>query len=232
MKINALTLDHSYLQLMRLAGVALITALVLPWFMIYVRFVSAANTTDFSQTINAGSLNVDIVDANGTTVGSPSVSLSSMTFSFDKATTTGTFGTASQKVRLSNPTGTATRSVTVAATSGATTVWTDGGSNTFDFNDPAFADDGGDTDTKGGRLAVDPSGGTIAGVNGCATTNVSAGSSSAFNEGVTNSITLFSASLGASTYCRWDLTGVSLSQSIPAQQAGATYTLNMTLTAS
>jgi len=217
---------------MKLVCIVLIFAFVLPSLMLYIGFVSAANTTDFSQTINAGSLSVDIVDADGTTVGSPSVSFSSMTFSFDKASTTGTFGAAAQKVRLSNPTGTATWSVTVAATSGATATWSDGGSNTFDFNDPAFADDGGDTDTKGGRLAVDPSGGTIAGVNGCSTTNVSAGSSSAFSEGATNSITLFSASSGAATYCRWDLTGVSLTQSIPAQQAGATYTLNMTLTAS
>ncbi len=191
----------------------------------------ASNLTTLSQSITAGTLSVDIVDASGVTVGSPAVSFNSMTFNFDKATTTGTFGTSSQKIRLSNPTATAAWSVTLAATSGATTTWTDGGSNTFDFNDPAYADDGGDADSVGGRLAVDPSVASLAGVSGCSTSNVSLGSSSAFNEGVTNSVTVYS-STTAATYCRWDLTGVALSQSIPAGQKGATYSLNLTLTAS
>lgn len=194
--------------------------------------VTAASNTTLSQTISAGTLSVDIVDANGTTVGSPSVTFGGMSFSFSSATTTGTFGTSSEKVRLANPTGTATWSVTLAATSGATATWSDGGTNTMDFNDPAYSEDAADTDTKGGRLAVDPSGGTIAGVSGCSTSNVSLGSSSAFNEGVTNSVTLFSASASAATFCRWDLTGVGLTQSVPASQPGAVYTLGLTLTAS
>jgi hypothetical protein len=191
----------------------------------------AADTTELSQVISDGTLDIAIVDANGDTVSSPSVSFSGATVAFTPATTTATLGAASEKLRVSNPTGTATWSLAMAATSGATASWSDG-SDTMDFNDPAFAEDGADTDSLGGRLAVDPSGGTIAGVSGCSTSNVSLGSSSAFDEGVTDSITLFSASASASTYCRWDLTGVSMTQSIPSSQAGGTYTLDMTLTAS
>jgi len=194
------------------------------------KIVLAVNTTTLSQAIVAGTLAVSIVDADGAAVGSPAVAFSELTFSFAAATTTATLGTASEKIRLTNPTATAAWSVTLAG-SGPTAVWTDGGSNTFDFNDEEWSTDGTDDDTKGGRLAVDPSTGTIAGVSGCATTNTSLGSSSAFVETTNNSITLFS-STTAATYCRFDLTGVSLSQAIPAGQAVASYTLGLTLTAS
>lgn len=214
------------------SSLAMAGLLVWSFYFGFIAAVNAASTTDLSQTINAGSLSVDIVDASGDSVSSPSVSFSSQSFSFDSATTTATLGSSSEKIRLSNPTGTASWSVTLAATDGSTGYWSDGGSNTFDFNDSAYSGDGSDSDSRGGRLAVDPSGGTITGVSGCSTSNVSLGSSSAFDEGTTDSITLFSANSSASTFCRWDLTGVSLSQSIPAAQAGATYTINMTLTAS
>ncbi|MFH0873887.1 MAG: hypothetical protein V1846_03585 [Candidatus Komeilibacteria bacterium] len=187
--------------------------------------------TTLSQTINAGTLAVAIVDADGATVGSPSVTFGAMTYSFSAATTTGTLGASAQRIRVSNPTATAAWTVALAATSGATATWSDGGSNTMDFNDPGYSQDGDDDDTKGGRLAVDPSGGSLSGVSGCSTDNVSLGSSSAFNEGPTNSITIFS-STTAATYCRWDLTGVALTQSVPASQPPATYTLGLTLTAS
>jgi hypothetical protein len=220
-------------KVLRTSACALSVALLVVWFAgaTTIGVGWAANTTELSQVINDGTLAVDIVDGSGDTISSPAVSFAAQSFSFSSATSTATLGSASEKIRLSNPTGTATWSVTLAATSGAGTTWSDG-SDLMDFNDPAFSDDGGDTDNVGGRLAVDPSGGTVAGVSGCSTSNVSAGSASAFDEGVTDSVTLFSASASASTYCRWELTGVSMSQSIPSNQAGGTYTLDMTLTAS
>jgi len=188
---------------------------------------------EITTAASAGSLTFSIVDGAGADVGSPSVTMDANTFSFAYQTGTGTLGTVSQKLRVDNGSGTATWSLAMAATDGATALWSDGGSNTYDFNDStASAGDGGDTDTKGGQLTVNPNAGTITAEGGCDNTGVSKGSQSAFVETSNNSITLMSASGSASTGCYWDLTGVTLSQSIPASQPVGTYTLGLTLTAS
>ena len=192
-------------------------------------------TSDYSPgqiTLSAGSLSVDIVDSGGSSVGSPSVAMSTQEFSFALITSTGTLGSSNEKIRLTNTTATASWSLTIGATSGSTAVWTTG-SVTYDFNDPtASAGDGGDGDSVGGQLTIDPAAGTITPQSGCSTTGVSFGSSSAFSEGVTNSITLATANGSAETGCYWDFTGIGLSQDIPAEQAVGTYTINFTLTAS
>jgi hypothetical protein len=78
---------------------------------------------------------------------------------------------------------------------------------------------------------VDPSGATITPQGGCVSTGISLGSSTAFNQGVTDSVTLATASGSTQTSCYWDFTGVSMSQDIPARQSAGTYTISMTLTA-
>jgi hypothetical protein len=183
--------------------------------------VFASSQTQLSQTISAGTLGVDIVDAGGNSVTSPSVSFSSANFSFDTQQTTGTLGVAGQKIRVSNGTNTATWSLTIAATSGNTATWSDG-SHTMDFNDTA----------ANGRLTVNASGGTITPTNSYTTTGLSKGSSTAFNQGVTDSVTLLSAASNADKPGRWDFTGVSLTQDVPAGQSAGSYALNLTLTAS
>lgn len=198
--------------------------------------VFAAATPTFSQTINAGTQSVDIVDGSGATVGSPGVTFSALTFAFSSQTATGTLGTASQKIRVYNPTSTTTWAVSIAATSGATALWSDGG-NTYDYNDSnADGTDDADTDTKGGKLTVNPSAGTVAGVPNdslCSpSTGITKGSSNSFKEVATavNSITLLSGGASSTTFCRWDMTGISLSQVIPADQPAGTYTLGFTIT--
>ncbi len=186
-------------------------------------------TSFTTETDIVGSLSVDIVDAGGTTVGSPSAQMDSQTFSFSDQTSTGTFGTSSQKIRVDNGTGTATWTLSLAADIGATAIW-DGTSADYDFNDPtASAADGGDTDSLGGQMTIDPTTITITPEGGCTATNVSGGSSSAFSEGVTDSATLASASSGADTDCYWDLTDISVSQTIPAEQPADDYAIDMTL---
>lgn len=191
----------------------------------------AATTPQLNQTISDGAKSVDIVDAGGVTVASPSATFGALSFSFNTqdATATNVF-TAAQKIRVSNPTSTATWSVNIAA-SAPTAVWTAGG-NTYDFNDTSGYTDGVDTDTKGGQMTIDPSAGTIAGVSGCANTNVTAGTSDSFIETTNNSIDLFNGASGASTYCRWDFTGTNLTQKIPAGQPSGSYSLSMTITIS
>jgi len=90
--------------------------------------------------------------------------------------------------------------------------------------------DGGDTDTVGGQMTVDPSVGTLA-VGSCAscvTTNVAKGSSSSFAEGTLDSITLLNAAAASSDVGDWKFTGVAISQKIPSEQGAASdYDINM-----
>ncbi len=182
-----------------------------------------------------GELSVDVVDSGGVSVGSPTVNFSTTTFPFETTTISGTLGVASQKIRVTNTTGSSEWSLSLAPTSGSTAAWTSLG-DTYDFNDSnTNGTDDADTDTKGGRLTVNPTGITITPLAPCnSTSGVSGGSSASFREIATavSSITLASASVAASGSCVWDITGVGLSQVIPARQETGTYTLSFTLTIS
>jgi predicted secreted protein len=191
---------------------------------------SANNQSQLNQSISDAVRSIDIVDAGGTTVASPAVAFSAATFSFATQDTTGTLGVSAERIRVYNPTSTATWTASVAG-SATTAVWT-AGSNYYDFNDAnggGYTDGAGDADLFGGQLLVAPAGGTLAGVSGCATTNVSLGSNSAFNQGTVDSITLASGAAGASTYCRWDVTNIGLTQRIPASQVSGSYAVNLVL---
>jgi hypothetical protein len=156
--------------------------------------------------------------------------MSVIPLSLQYQTVSGTLGTSSQKIRVTNSTMNPQWSVSLAATSGATTLWS-AGTPKYDFNDPtASALDGADSDSFGGQLTINPATGTLTPQSGCTNTGVSKGSSSAFSEGVTNSITLVSSSGSAETNCYWDFTGITLSQDIPSEQTVANYFLDMTLT--
>jgi hypothetical protein len=181
-------------------------------------------STQFSHQITEGVLSIDIVDGAGDIVSSPTVAFGSVSYLFAAQDTTGTLGTASEKIRVTNATTTAAWSLNIAATGGVSAVWSDGGTNTHPYNDITSADNG--------RLTIDASGATLAAVDGgCTTTDITKGTSDTFVSGSVNSIDLLTAGGSADTGCRWDLTGVALTQRIPALQAVATYTLDMTLTA-
>lgn len=202
--------------------------------------VQAATDSDFTQTVNAGTLTTDIRDASQVAVANPSVAFSAVTFAFDcqsgGSASTGTFGTNTERLYVDNPDAAdGGWTLAVAATSGATSSWTDGGSNTYDFNDPtggtAGCSDGVDADSRPGQLTVDASGGTITtDYSGSDVTGISKGSSTGFNQGTTDSVTLLNAGSTSADVWRGYLTGVNASQTIPAEQAAASYTLNMTIT--
>lgn len=164
-----------------------------------------------------GTLTADIVDSGGTPVSSPTFAMGSKAFDWASQTSTGTFGVSSEKIRVDNSTGSAQWVLSIAA-SNTTDLWTDGTHN-YDFNDPtAGAGDGGDADSYGGQMTVNPSVSTITPQSGCSTTGLTKGTSTAFNEGTTDSITLVTAGATAATSCYWDITGVGISQTIPAEQ--------------
>lgn len=187
----------------------------------------------FYRYIPSGSLSIDIVDGSGASVASPSVSMDNLSLAIDCQTSTGIFGTSTQKIRVANSTGSSAWSLSVAASGGTTALWS-AGTPKYDFNDPSGSPPGCsaglDSDTYAGLLSIDPAVGTVAPQSGCTTTGVSKGSGSNFNEGTTDNITLMSASGSAETGCYWDLTGVALSQAIPAETDAGTYSIDLTLT--
>lgn len=202
---------------------------------------SAAPASDVTQVINAGTLSVDILDASRIGVGSPTIAMGAKSFSFDcqnaGSSSTGTLGTGTQRLYVMNPSASTPNgwSVSLAPTAGATATWSNtGATKRFDFNDASGTGctDGADTDTYSGQMTVNPSAGTV--TTDCATctaTGVTRGSSASYSEGSVNSVTLLTASAGASNPWRGYLTGVGISQSIPAEQLpDSSYSLNMTMT--
>ena len=200
---------------------------------VFVPIALASSTSNFQYTINAGTLAVDIVDASYVTVASPSVVLTTGTFSFSCGTATGTFGSASQVIYISNPDA-ADNGWTVSLAGSATTAVWDSAGTDYDFNDSTGSGctDGADADALGGQMTVDPSVGTLAvgQCASCATTSVTKGSSSAFVQGTTDSITILTGAAGSNDIGDWKLTGVSISQKVPAEQPAASdYDVNMVL---
>lgn len=197
-------------------------------------YVLASSTSNFTQTINAGTLAVDIVNGSYVTVGSPAVAMNSATFSFSCQTVTGTFGTASEQIYVTNPDAADSGWVVSLAASATTDVWNSAGTD-FDFNDATSSGcaDGADAgDTVGGQMTVDASGATLSAGQcaSCTTTNVTKGSSDAFDEGTTDSITILTGAAGSDDIGDWTLQSVSISQKIPAEQPAASdYNIDMVL---
>ncbi|MEI7498353.1 MAG: hypothetical protein WCK11_03665 [Candidatus Falkowbacteria bacterium] len=197
-------------------------------------FALAAATPQFQQTITAGTLLTDIRDNSRVTVASPTVAMSAINASFGCASTTGTFGSSTQRIYVDNPSAANNGwTLSLAATGGVTSLWTSA-SSTFDFNDPTTSGcaDGGDADTKIGDMTLNPTVGTITAdyTTGSSIVGISKGAQASFNEGTVNSITIMSAANTASSTWRGYMTGIGVVQTIPAEQQAQAYTLGMTLT--
>ncbi len=179
----------------------------------------------FRAMSNSPSLSVDIVDGSGNPVASPSTTTTSFSKGFTCQTPTGTLGTATQKIRINNTTDNPSWVLAIAATSGPTARWLSG-SNSYDFNDPAGSTAG----CTNGQLSFNPSVSTITPQSNCPATSLVKGAESGFVQGTNNSISLITASSPAYIDCYWDITGVGLSQKVPANQPSGNYSLNLTLT--
>lgn len=177
-----------------------------------------------SQTINAGVLSTDIVDASNASVTSPSFGMSTASVSTSCQTITGTYGSATQRVAVDNPgAATAGWTLSIAATGGDAAQWTSGG-NTYAYNNPAAAG------CTGGQLTLNPAAATLA-VNGSSTiTGVTKGTSAAFASGTVSSVTLMTASAASDDIWNGYLTGIGVSQVIPAETPAGTYVLDLTQT--
>ncbi|HEY1085429.1 MAG TPA: hypothetical protein VGE34_01745 [Candidatus Saccharimonadales bacterium] len=186
-------------------------------------YAALTDSTNFSQSITGGAFSTFIGDASGVEVVSPSVSFAAATVSNAMQTSTGTFGTSGERIYVDNPgaiTGSNGWTLSLAATSGASAKWTSGG-NQYSFNGAAPAN---------GQLTVNATPGTLTAEVGT-TTGITKGTSSTFSGGTNTPINLLTAASTADDINRVYLTGVSLSQTIPASTPAGTYTLDFTQTA-
>lgn len=185
---------------------------------------SAAPTPTFNQTINAGALSTNIMQSDDSTpVASPTVAFPAINAGFTCQTNTATLGDSNNKLNVTNLASNNGWTLTMTATSGDSATWTDG-SNTYAYNDPAGSG------CTNGQLTVDPSVSTITldCNSSCSSATVTKGSSATLDNTGSSVATLATNSSGSA----WGgyLTGISLSQKIPAAQASGSYSLPMTIT--
>jgi hypothetical protein len=177
--------------------------------------------SNLTQSIGNGTLSTDIRDGSNAIVASPSFGMSAVNVSTSQQTTTGTFGTATQRISVDNPSGANNGfSITLNATDPTAGKWTSG-ANTYDFNDTVAL----------GRLTVDPSVSTWTALVGT-TTAITKGTSASFTggTGAASAITLATASAALEDIWNGYMTGTTLTQTIPANQPAGTYTISMTQT--
>ncbi len=204
---------------------------------------SSSAGSKFAQTITPGVLVTEIRDANRITLINPTIAFANETFSFDclgpANPSEGVFGTNLQRIYVDNPYAVTAWHLNISAVK--TTVWTDGGTpeNRFDFNDPGDAGflgcsdlvTAGDTDAFAGQMKVDPFTNTIINPDctGCNLTGISKGSSASFVENTTDAILLMKADNTSQRAWRGYLTNIELDQTIPANQAATSYSIQMSV---
>jgi len=180
----------------------------------------AALTTNstLSQGITAGTLSTSIRDASGVVVPTPSFAMTSVAASTSAQTATGTFGNNAQRITVDNPNAAnAGWVLSLAATGGASATWTSG-ANTYAYN--------GTTTT--GQLTINPAASTLTPTGANTATGITKGTAATFT--AATPITLLTAAAASEDVWNGFLTGIGVSQLIPASQPVGTYTIDLTQT--
>ncbi|MET0980359.1 MAG: hypothetical protein ABWX90_03825 [Candidatus Saccharimonadales bacterium] len=182
---------------------------------------AAAANSQLTQTINAGVLSTSVLNAGGAVVASPSFAMTAGVVSTSsQQTVTGTFGSDSQRITVDNPGASATGfTLTLAATAGPTATWTDG-AKTYPFNAASAAL---------GQLTVNATPGILTPVTGTAT-GIAKGNTATFAGGLNTPVNLLNAGSTSDDVWNGYLTGVSLSQTIPAGTPAGSYSISLTQT--
>lgn len=181
--------------------------------------VRAANNynSELSQKINTSVLSTDIRDASGALVVSPLFVMGDVSVSTSQQTSTGIFGTNSQRITVDNPeAANGGWTLTLNSLNPATSEWADG-SKKYKYNGTVAQ----------GRLTVDPTVGALV-ANVGTTSNIAKGASASFSG--STAITLLNAGAASDDILNVYLTGVGLSQTIPAAQPSGSYSIDMVQT--
>ncbi len=177
----------------------------------------ANHITQLEQEITAGVLSTDVVDGSGNPVANPAVVFDPVTQSATVETNTADYPSGSNRALVSNPGGESVWRMQLQADDGPTAKWINATSDEFDFNGTA-AQGQMTIDATAGKATLTTVGGTATGVN-------RQSSAETFAEGSKDIIDILSAT-GAVTWEGY-LTGIGISQTIPAGQATGIYHINL-----
>ena len=180
------------------------------------------NYTNYPELRITGNLSLDIVDAGGASVASPKVNFPGMYTVASCQQSVGTLGTNGERIRVTDNRASGNWSLSIAATGGASAKW-QSGANNYSFNDSSGSPAG----CANGQLGVNFGSINAAPKSGCTANGLSAGSNANFSGATPISI---GQGNGADRFCYWDITGVGLTQQIPASRPAGSYKLDMTLT--
>lgn len=173
-----------------------------------------------TQQLNPGTISTSISDESGNLVSSPVFTMSPLVLSTSGQTSTGILGTNGQRIMVDNPGASINGgawNLSISATNPASDMWNDGNGHTYLYNGTSAT----------GQLTVNPGTATLVANTG-GTAGISLGTSNTFSGN--SPITLIDASTSASAFWNGYITGVVMSQSIPAGQPVGNYTLPMTQT--
>jgi hypothetical protein len=182
-------------------------------------------------------LSLGFIDSGGTPIaGTPLIALNVTNSLVTCQTVSGLLLPAEAKLRVGQ-TGTMSNgwNVSVAATNGPTALWTRGDNGAFyDYNDssgsPAGCNSGSDGDGFAGQFALDLNGTSRTPGPGCSDSISSGGNQiTGFTAGI-SSITIAVSSLQTMGNCYWNLSGISMYQTIPASQSPGNYNIDLTAT--
>lgn len=186
--------------------------------------VGAAPVGQLNQSINAGTITTDIVDEAGAPVVGASFSMAPTSISTMCQTSTGVYGSNTQRVAVDNPGGAnGGWTLAIALTDGPGTDWVSG-TDTYKADDPAGSG------CTNGQLTLDPSAATLGLIGASTSTGITQGSATAFSNGSVDSITLINAAGTSDDIWSGYLTDIGISQTIPPQTAAGSYSIDLTQT--
>lgn len=209
---------HLKIQASSLAvAAAAVVALAVPF-----AYAQTAADSEITQAITAGNLSTSIRNASGAVVPSPTFAMNQVAASTSMQTSTGTFGSTDQRITVDNASGGSIWTLALNVADPGDSEWISG-SDSYPYNGATAA---------AGQLTVNPAAGTLAPSAGFSATGVSLGTQATFSG--SGSITLATASAGAAPIWNGYITGIGLSQTIPASQPIGAYGIEMvqTVTAS
>lgn len=185
-------------------------------------FAQGAVDSKLSQSISAGTLSTSILSDTGTTVSSPSFGLSALTVatSGTHQTSTGTFGSNTQRIYVDNPGMVTTGTWTLAlAAKNPSVGWTSDGTTKAYAHNGATAAEGQLSITSAGT--VTPTTGSSTGITGAST-----GTFSTTN----TSFTIMTGAGSSDDVWRGYITGIGISQTVPNTVPAGNYYIDLTQT--